>query len=115
IAASAMIVTWNCAERFALCAFAASRRTKKNKRVISHPGNRLYRKSGRLDKPCHREPFDFAQGRLRRGGTAQRYESLFNGIFRLRLAPLKMTKRQSQDRCSPAVRRDRSAHFRQSA
>ena len=46
IAASAMIVTRDRAERLALGAFAAARRAKKKKGVVfHHHGNRLYRKS----------------------------------------------------------------------
>ena len=60
-----MIVPRDRAEGFALSAFAAARRAKKEKGLVSHHhGNRLYRKSTPLDKR-HSEPFDFAQDRLR--------------------------------------------------
>src|SRR5215468_489646 len=54
VATSTMIITRDRAEGFALCAFAAARRAKKEKGLISHHGNCLYRRSQRLDK--HRHP-----------------------------------------------------------
>src|SRR5262249_21968037 len=42
VAAGAMIVTRNRAERFALCAFAAARRAKKNEGVVSHHDKSVY-------------------------------------------------------------------------
>src|SRR5262249_33427699 len=70
ITASTMIITRDRAERLALGAFAATRRAKKEKGVISHHhGNRLYSKSTPLDKPhSERSP----------GGVNM---SRFDGIF----------------------------------
>src|SRR5439155_11844291 len=67
VATSAMKVTGNRAERFALGAFAAARRAKKNEGIVSHFGHRLYPITNPFDKRRHPKSFDFVQDGLSRG------------------------------------------------
>ena len=77
VATSTMIVTRDRAEGLALRAFAAARRAKKEKvlyLIMAKP--RLYREGNRQSKHRHPEPFDSAQGRLRRGTPRNNLEVL---------------------------------------
>src|SRR5205823_14334565 len=62
IATSAMIKTRDRAERFALGAFAAARRAKKDEGVVSHEETRLYRDKNRLDKHSCSRALRFCSG-----------------------------------------------------
>src|SRR4029077_5352842 len=103
-----MIVTRDRTEGFALRAFAAARRAKKEKGLVSHHDEIAYtaKTAGSTSIVIYRE-VEGSRGIILR---------FCNGIFRPRkLSGLKMTKRSPRrDLHSPVAHADRSARSRQS-
>src|SRR5262249_13232050 len=101
-----MIVTRDRAEGFALCAFAAARRAKKEKGLVFHHDEIAYTAKG-IGPASSVIPRDVERPR---GATGKS----INGTFSTpKLSGLKMTKTLRLDRHSHVVRRDRSARSRQ--
>src|SRR5262249_9230025 len=113
VATSAMIVTRDRAEGFALRAFAAARRAKKEKGLVSHHDEIAYTArpvrytSIVIPSPSTPLRAGFVEGF--RGISLK----LINGVFRPRkLSGLKMTKTPRRDLRLPVAHRDRSARSR---